>query len=136
MARITTVSPEHARGLRKLLVRMQKRSYGADGLVVALPPTPSLYVLASSHPAWLSAQLACSMARLPSLAHSTSRYVSPTPAALPPSRATRTTQWWCIRPCRFSFRLSCAELRMGSPDEHSTTSPTLRLGLRACSWWT
>ena len=28
MARITTVSPEQARGLRKLLVWMQKRSYG------------------------------------------------------------------------------------------------------------
>ena len=28
MARITTVSPDQARGLRKLLVWMQKRSYG------------------------------------------------------------------------------------------------------------
>ena len=28
MARIPTVSPEHARGLRKLIVWMQKRSYG------------------------------------------------------------------------------------------------------------
>ena len=28
MARITTISPEHARGLRKLLVWLQQRSYG------------------------------------------------------------------------------------------------------------